>query len=392
MREMLKTHRRTVIYLIVSNLLLTFGFRVWQATFNNFAVETLHVGPEVIGGIQSLRELPGLLTFIVGFLALVLSEVRIMAFSVMVLGVGIIITGQASALPLLLVGTVVMSFGFHFFGPSQTGIVLMQVNKERAPKFLGQLKSIGSAGAIVATVAVYFLADRLGYRNLFFTTGLLVVAGGVLLFFIGKGKHGLPPKRRMVLRKKYWVFYTLAFLMGSRRHIFTTFAIFLLVSKYGINVKTTAILFLLNNLINIYAYQYIGKLVSRIGERLLLSLSSIALIPIFLGYAYVGILPLLYVFFVLDNILFGVNMAVTTYLQKISDSQEEITSNLSLQTTISHISAVIIPVIGGTVWAAFGAQAPFLFGVAIVIVTLVLAQFMRVPARSDVEHEPAQIR
>ena len=391
MREMFRTHKRTLIYLIVSNLLLTFGFRIWQATFNNFAVETLHIGPEVIGGIQSLRELPGLLTFLVGFLALVLSEVKIMAFSVMVLGIGLIITSQASALPLLLVGTVVMSFGLHFFGPSQTGIILMQVNKERAPKFLGQLKSIASGAAILATGVVYLFAERLGYRNLFFIMGALVLLGGVVLLFVGKGGYGLPPKRRVVLRKKYWVFYSLAFLMGSRRHIFTTFAIFLLVSKFGISVKTTALLFLVNNLINIYAYQYIGKLVSRIGERLVLSVSSIALIPIFLGYAYIGVLPLLFVLFVLDNVLFGVSMAVTTYLQKIADSQEEITSNIALQTTINHISAVIVPVIGGTVWVAFGAQAPFLFGVAVVLVTLVLVQFMRVPTVSNIESEPAQI-
>jgi len=148
---------------------------------------------------------------------------------------------------------------------------------------------------------------------------------------------------------------------------------------------------LANNLINLYAYQYIGKLVSRLGERLVLTVSSIALIPIFLGYAYIGILPLLFALFVLDSVLFGVNLAVTTYLQKIAHSQEEITSNLSLQTTISHISAIIVPVIGGTVWVAFGAQAPFLFGVAIVIVTLILAQFIRVPTVSGIEHEPAQI-
>jgi len=388
---MFRTHKRTLIYLISSNLLLIFGFRIWQATFNNFAVETLHIGPEVIGGILSLRELPGLLTFLVGFLALVLSEVRIMAFSVMVLGIGLIITSQAGALPLLLVGTVVMSFGFHFFGPSQTGVILMQVSKERAPKFIGQLKSITTGGAILATGVVYFFTERIGYRNLFFTMGALVVVGGAVLLFMGKGGHGLPPKRRMVLRKKYWVFYGLAFLMGSRRHIFTTFAIFLLVSQFGISVKTTAILFLVNNLINIYVYQYIGKLVSRVGERLVLSVASIALIPVFLGYAYVGILPLLYALFVLDNLLFGVSLAVTTYLQKIADNQEEITSNLSLQTTINHISAVIVPVIGGTVWVVFGAQAPFLFGVAIVAVTLVLAQFMRVPTDDNIEQEPEQI-
>ena len=36
MREMFRTHKQTLIYLIVANLLLTFGFRIWQATFNNF--------------------------------------------------------------------------------------------------------------------------------------------------------------------------------------------------------------------------------------------------------------------------------------------------------------------------------------------------------------------
>ena len=87
------------------------------------------------------------------FLALILSEEEIIAFSVMVLGIGIIITGQANTLPLLLIGSIVMNFRFYFCGPSQTGIVLMQADKERTPKLLGQLKSIASAAAIVATGA-----------------------------------------------------------------------------------------------------------------------------------------------------------------------------------------------------------------------------------------------
>ncbi len=43
--------------------------------------------------------------------------------------------------------------------------------------------------------------------------------------------------------------------MGSRRHIFTTFAIFLLVREYGISVQTTATLFLVNSLVNIFAFR-----------------------------------------------------------------------------------------------------------------------------------------
>ena len=89
MSDLLKNQRRMLVYLTVSNLLLYFGFRVWQAMFNNFAVEEIGIGPGSIGWVQALREIPGLLGFLLGFLALVLSEVRIMALSVILLGAGI---------------------------------------------------------------------------------------------------------------------------------------------------------------------------------------------------------------------------------------------------------------------------------------------------------------
>jgi hypothetical protein len=49
MRRLFEQHRGLFIYLIVSSFLLDFGHRVWQATFNNFAVEKIGVGPEAIG-------------------------------------------------------------------------------------------------------------------------------------------------------------------------------------------------------------------------------------------------------------------------------------------------------------------------------------------------------
>ncbi len=379
MSEMLKDNRRMLVYLVVSNFMLYFGFRVWQAMFNNFAVEEMGVGPGSIGWIQAVRELPGLMGFLVGFLALFLSEVRIMALSVILLGVGTFMTGQAHNIPFLLVSTVVMSFGFHFFYPSNNAMVLMAVEKQHTPKALGQLRSLGAIAALAATGAVYLLAESWGYRRLFMVVGSLVAAGGLLLLPLSGAKEGLPPRRRVVLRRRYWLYYALAFLMGSRRHIFTTFAIFLLVREYGISVQTTATLFLVNSLINTYVLQLVGKLVSRLGERLMLSVAFGTLAFVFLGYAYVTYLPLLFVLYVIDNILFGFNLAITTYFQKIAVTSEEITSNLSVEQTINHVAAIVVPVIGGTVWQLFGSQAPFLAGVGIVLISLVLTQFMRTP-------------
>jgi len=227
--DMIKDNRRMLVYLVASNLLLAFGFRVWQATFNNFAVEEIGIGPGGIGWIQAVRELPGLMGFLLGFLALFLSEVRIMALSVILLGVGMLMTGGAMGIPFLLISTVVMSFGFHFFYPSSNAVVLMAVDKQKSPRVLGQLSSLGAVAALLATGVVYLLAERWGYRSLFMAGGVLVIAGGILLLPLSKAQEGLPPRRRVTLRRKYWLYYTLAFLMGSRRHIFTTFAIFLLV-------------------------------------------------------------------------------------------------------------------------------------------------------------------
>jgi predicted MFS family arabinose efflux permease len=379
MSEMLKGNRRVLVYLVVSNFMLYFGFRVWQAMFNNFAVEEMGIGPGSIGWIQAVRELPGLMGFLVGFLALFLSEVRIMALSVILLGVGTFMSGQAANIPFLLISTVVMSFGFHFFYPSNNAVVLMVVEKQHTPKTLGQLSSLAAIAAVLATGAVYLLAEPWGYRRLFMVVGVLSTVGGLLLLPLGGAKGGLPPRRRVVVRRRYWLYYVLSFLMGSRRHIFTTFAIFLLVREHGISVQTTATLFLINSLVNTYVLQLVGKLVSRLGERLMLSVAFGTLAFVFLGYAYVTYLPVLFVLYVIDNVLFGVRLALMTYFQKIAVTPEEITSNLSVEQTINHVAAIVVPVIGGTVWELFGLQAPFLVGVGIVLVSLVLTQFMRTP-------------
>jgi predicted MFS family arabinose efflux permease len=365
-----------MIYLVVSNFLLYFGFQVWQTLFNNFAVESVKIGPAEVGLVQAVREIPGLLGFLVGFLALYLSEVRIMAFSIILMGLGIVATGYSTTLPILLATTFVMSFGFHFFTPSTNAVVLMVAKLSEAPRALGKLGSLGSLAAVTATAAIYLLARPWGYQTMFAVVGGLVVIGGIALLPLGGNGGELPAKRQIVLRKRYWLYYALSFLLGSRRHIFSTFAIYLLVREYHINVQTTAVLFLVNSLVNIVTLRWVGQLISRFGERITLSIAFAALILVFLGYAYITSLPVLYVLFVLDNIFIGFNLGLTTYFQKIAVSPEEITSNLSVEQTINHIAAIVIPVVGGTVWVVYGSQAPFIFGAFIVLAALALTQFM----------------
>ena len=88
-------------------------------------------------------------------------------------------------------------------------------------------------------------------------------------------------------------------------------------------------------------------------------------------------LPLLFGLYILDHIFFGFNLAIESYFQKIARTPQEITSNVSMAQTINHISALIVPVLGGVLWEQVSPSATFLAGVAIAVISVILVQFIR---------------
>ena len=374
--------RATVVAVVAGNLLLSLGYQLWRSLFSNFAVQELGVRADQMGVIQAIREIPGLLGFSAGLLALVLAEMRIAGFSIVLLGAGIALTGRAGNLPGLIASTLVMSVGFHFFMPCSSSAVLQAVGEEEAPRMLGRLSSQAALAALVAAGIVILGLDALGFRTLFYAMGALLIVGGLATLPWARRSVCSPrARRRTPIRRQYWLYYLLEFLMGSRRHIFTTFAIFLLVQEHRVTAQTITVLFVINNLIGTFLYQQFGQIIARFGERRVLTVNFILLIFVFLGYAYVPLLPILYGLFVADHVLFGFRISLQSYLQKIAVHPQEITPTLSLGQTINHIAAVIIPVVGGVVWEAIGSEYTFLVGVGIAATSLVAVQRMQAERR-----------
>jgi predicted MFS family arabinose efflux permease len=360
--------------------------------------------------------------FLVGALALVLAEMRIAGLSVVLMGVGIFLTAAARDLIELIGASLVMSVGFHFFYTSNASAVLLTVGPDEAPKVLGRLNSLGALAAVMSTLLIFGTLDAWGYRTLFHVGGAVVVIGGlVLLPFNQQSVRAKRTGRRPPLSRRYWLYYAIGFLMGSRRHIFITFAVFFLVRKYQVTAQTITLLFLIINLVGTYSHQAFGKIVARFGERRVLTVNFMLLALVFLGYALIptldalerptfqvpgmgvggwvlfpafpatpGLLILLGLF-VMDHILFGFSIALQSYLQKVAPGPEEITPNISLGQTIRHIAAVIVPVAGGVVWEAVGARYTFMAGVAIALLSLALTLRMRTP-RPELIKAPSPIK
>jgi predicted MFS family arabinose efflux permease len=362
----------SLLTIALNSFALFFGFTVWRVIFNNFAKEVLDITPTQIGIIQSVREVPGLLGFTVGALALHLAEVKIATLSIVLTGVGLIVIGFADSILMLGVGTLVMSVGFHGFLSSNQALLLHFIKTKESGKAQGKIGSTESAAGVIATLCVLVTTFFFGYRETLSLFGVLVILVGFYFTFVLKSNRRVGEERKVSLKRKHSLYYLLSFLRGCRRHIFTTFAIFLLVANHRISISTAAGLFFISNVVTIYTNSLIGTLVEKWGERAVLAGSSFLLVFIFSGYAYISWFPLLAIFYVLDNILFGSSIALHSYVRKISD-KSDLTSCISFSVTINHISAVVLPILGGVIWEVLGFRATFLFGAAIVFIDMLFS-------------------
>jgi len=370
--------RVSVVTITLSSMTVWIGFFAWRVMFNNFAVEVFDASATDVGLIQAVREIPGLLAFGVGALAVWFTESRIASLAIVAVGVGLIIAGWAPTLVVLGLATVLMSFGFHYFEPTNSAQLLNLSDSNQLGRVQGRLRSWESVAGLVGAGLVMILTLFLNYRTAFYIFGGIVAVVGLYLTLALPANRGEAENRKVRLKKRYWLYYTLSFLRGCRRHIFTTFAIFLLVKNHGLDITFISGLMLFNNLVTIFTNRWLGHISDHWGERIVLVGSSLILVFIFTGYAFVAFLPALMLFYVVDNLLFGSSIALRSYLRKIS-TPEDLTGCLSFGMTANHVTAVVIPVVGGLAWNLFGYQVTFVAGAVIVLIDMLFA--LRVPRR-----------
>jgi predicted MFS family arabinose efflux permease len=189
--------------------------------------------------------------------------------------------------------------------------------------------------------------------------------------------------KKIILRKRYWLYYALQFMSGARRQIFVVFAGFLLVEKFHFSVAEISLLFIVNSLISIPLAPRIGKLIAKIGERRALIIEYIGLAVIFVGYAITESALLAVLLYLLDHIFFSMAIALKTYFQKIADPAD-IASSAGVSFTINHIAAVFIPVLFGFIWL-YSSAIVFFAGAMIALVSLALA--LNMPSKPDAGNE-----
>ncbi|KAF0193970.1 MAG: major facilitator superfamily protein [Bacillota bacterium] len=373
---------RTFIIVAIAGLFFNLALGIQTTAHMNFVSTEVGLAAEDIGLLDGIREIPGLLTALLALAALLFTESILATLCLVLLGVGLYLYGQAASFTPLIIGTLVSSIGFHLYGPVQNSILLRTAELNERGRRLGAISAIGALATVLATLLVRFLVPFIGVRSVLTLAAVLAVAGAAVQFLSRQSGERTDIRRGMVFKWQYKSYYWLTLLAGSRRQINYTFAKMALVLLYGVPLTTMATLMLLASLLSIATRPIFGRIIDRLGETRTLSLNYSILIGVFLGYALIPYTAVLYVLFVLDHILLGFDIGITTHLDKIA-LREDVSPSLAMGSTINHITGILIPVVGGLMWAVFSPRSVFLTGAVICIISLIQVQYLPDPAQFE---------
>ena len=378
----------TLLFLMAAALPLAFA--TWSALLNNFVIERAGFTGVEIGWLHTVREIPGFLAIGVIALLYVMREQVLGLVSLLLLGVATAVTAWFPSFGGLLFVTLFSSIGYHYFETVNQSLQLQWLPKERAPQMLGWIVAVGSGasllsyGLLVATWNVF----NLDYNTVY------MIAGGACALIAAYCMIAFPQieapdsqLKKIVLRRRYWLYYALQFMAGARRQIFIVFAAFMMVERFGFEVHELTALFMINFLANMIFAPFMGRAVGHFGERNALIFEYIGLIAVFLAYGGIYVfgwgVALAAALYVLDHLFFALAIASKTYFQKIADPGD-IAPTAAVAFTINHISAVFLPALLGYLWIT-APQAVFGMAAGMAGVSLLLA--LMIPRHPRLGHE-----
>ncbi|MDX2065027.1 MAG: MFS transporter [Fimbriimonadaceae bacterium] len=358
--------------------LFMFGFAMHNGVFQNWFKEAQGARELDLGILESSREVPGLLTALTAGLLAAMAEARVAAIGLAVTAIGIGVTGWMPGIPAVIAISVFWSVGFHLFATMQSPITLTLARGKEGGRHLGRMSSVSAIATICGLGSAWLMAQLLPkgqYLPYFVVSGVLILGGAVALGTLSHHSAG-GERKPIVFRREYGLYYLLSFLEGCRRQIFSIFASFTLIVVFEVPVQNMLALQLLNAVLIALTAPKMGKIIDRYGERGPLMWYAIGLIAVFVGYATSQTVMVLYVLYIVDNVLFTFGNGFTTYLHRIV-RPGELTPCVSMGITMNHIAAVTVPVGGAYLWKQSGNyQLPFWVGVVIAVVSLVATRFI----------------
>lgn len=392
MLDKIRNMGRDTKLFILAILIFSFCGGLYDTIFNNFLNDNFKITNLQRTLLEFPRELPGVLMVFVAALLFFLNTRKLATLSFLITGIGLILMGTMSVnYHIMLIWLFTFSLGQHIFLPLSSAIVMELSEKGNDGRRLGQIQSLKNiaviSGAFFVSIGFKFLG--LNYKVSMVMAGVLVILAS---FLINRMSGGTTSKKgsHLKFKKRYSLYYVLTSLYGMRKQIFITFAPWALVHTFEKSVTYIANLMIIGSIIGIFLQPYVGKVIDRYGERLVLTFEAFVFIFVCLLYGFspdlfskeVAVM-IISVCYILDQTLMSLGIARATYIKKIAESKEDISNTLSLGLSIDHIFAITVAMLGGFIWYKYSYKVVFIMGAVISLVNFFSARLIK----TDIEKE-----
>ena len=374
--------RNLVLFAIVM-FLVRFGSGLLNGARMNFFIETLALNEGQVLWLEGIRELPGLGLILIAALTMLFPLTRQGALSAFLMGAGYVLYAFIGSYSGLLVAVMIASFGFHMWTPLNRAIGMSLSTKENAGRVLGTLSSVGSLASIAGMGAISLISllfTSMPLSNYYLVGGVFIILASILLLWLPKdiGATAVKPAR-ILIKKRYWLYYVLIFFSGARKLVLGSFITLMLVQNFGIKVWQVSLLTLISGVLNMFLAPRLGALIDRVGERITTTIAYTLLAIFCLGYALIPNLSALMVIWVLIKLVAPLGLGLQTYVYRTAPA-EELAPTLAAGVTFDHISSVTMPFLAGALLPVINYQGVFLGSALLILASIPFARVLQVRA------------
>ena len=358
------------------------AYGLYRGIQDNYLAEIIHVTPFERGIVEFFRELPGLLVVLTLALMYRFSDSRIFKIGTAFMTGGVTGLLFTSASPFFMtkffvvLSMVLFSMGEHIIMPVKSTISMDLARQEKSGASLGMSNATTQLGQIAGFILVtilFFVLSRMGFSRLdilgfkiAFGLSVALMVTSLLVILAMKETTLKSQRRRFYFTRKFHKYYMLEVFYGGRKQVFLTFAPYVLILHYGADPAIMSLLYAVCAAFGIFASPLIGKIIDRLGYKVVMVGDTLILIVVCLLYGFSHrIFPKNIAFivvctnFILDSILSIASMAAYVYVQRIASNQEEITATLSTGVSVNHFISIFIALLGGWIWKQTGIEVLF---------------------------------
>jgi MFS family permease len=343
---------------------------IFESIFNNYLDDTFEMAADSRGILELPREFPGFMVVVMAGVLCMLTVTQLgivgaVVFAVGTAGIGLWGGRSYGGMIILMM---IHSAGLHLLQPVTSSIALSLADSSKRGMRMAQVGIVGTVGMVGGTALIKVLFNESAPA---YTVWFVLAAGIALIPAVLYYRMHLPhlhqPRARMVIRKRFSLYYALEFLFGARKQIFLTFGFWVLVKEYEAKADDIAGLLMTAAIIGLGFKPMVGWTVDRFGPRAVMVADGFLLAVVCIGYGYARhftsdadlAFRIASACFVADSLLFALGNARSVYVSHLTESHQELTSTLAMGVSINHIASMVIPMIGGAIWMAFGYERVF---------------------------------